>query len=52
MVVDLLRRAFDGSATLMVATLLDSRNVSQRDLEEIKRLIMERAPEKGQEEGR
>jgi BlaI family penicillinase repressor len=42
MVVDLLRRAFGGSAALMVATLLDSSDVSDKDVEEIKKLIADR----------
>ena len=42
LVTDLLRRAFGGSATLMVAALLDSREVNRRDVEKIKRLIVER----------
>jgi predicted transcriptional regulator len=46
MLGDLLKRAFGGSAALMVATLLEGGNVSRRELKEIKRLIAER------EEGR
>ena len=42
MVTDLLKRAFGGSAALMVASLMDSRAVSAKDVEEIKRLIVER----------
>ena len=38
-VQDILRRAFEGSATLMVAALLDSKDVNKNDIEEIKRLI-------------
>ena len=39
MVMDLLDRAFGGSAALMVASLLDSRAVRKKDIQEIKRLI-------------
>ena len=42
MVTDLLKRAFGGSAALMVASLMDSQAVSAKDVEEIKRLIVER----------
>ncbi len=42
LVTDLLRRAFGGSATLMVAALLDSREVDEKDMEKIKTLIAER----------
>ena len=42
---DLLSRAFDGSAAMMVAALLDTRPVSRRELEEIKRLIAQRERE-------
>ena len=45
MVVDLLRRAFGGSAALMVAALLDSRAISDSDIREIRRLIDEREGE-------
>ena len=45
MVLDLLKRAFGGSAALMVATLLDAEAVTQKDVEQIKKLIAER--EKG-----
>ncbi|MFO7956803.1 MAG: BlaI/MecI/CopY family transcriptional regulator [Candidatus Brocadiia bacterium] len=41
MVRDLLRRAFDGSASLMVAALLDASAASEDELDEIKRLIEE-----------
>lgn len=41
MVRDLVKRAFDGSASLMVAALFDGRGVSKRDLAEIKRLVAE-----------
>ena len=41
MLVDLLKRAFGGSAALMVASLLDTREVRRRDIEEIGRLIAE-----------
>ena len=40
-VQDILKRAFEGSPSLMVAALLDSRDVSRSDIEEIKRLIKE-----------
>ncbi len=39
LVVDLLCRAFGGSAALMVATLLDSRKIGKKDLDKIKKLI-------------
>ena len=42
MVRDLLSRAFSGSVTRMAAALLNSRDVSDGDIEEIKRLISER----------
>ena len=38
---DILKRAFAGSAPLMVAALLGSRGVKKGDIEEIKRLIAE-----------
>lgn len=38
---DLVERAFDGSATNLVAALLQSKMVSKRDLEKVKRLIAE-----------
>ena len=41
MLVDLLRRAFDGSAALLVASLLDIREVRSGDIKEIRRLIGE-----------
>ena len=41
MVRDLLKRAFGGSAPEMVAALLDSRNIKNGDIKEIKRLIKE-----------
>ena len=41
MVVDLLKRAFSGNASLMVAALIDSSAVRGRDIKEIKRLIEE-----------
>jgi len=46
MVVDLLKRAFGGSAALMVAALLDSRQVRCGDIREIKKLIAEREQER------
>ena len=42
MVLDLLDRAFGGSASLMVASLLDARSVRKKDIEAIKRLIADR----------
>ena len=38
-VQDLLKRAFDGSVTGLVATLLDERELPEEELTEIKRLI-------------
>jgi len=46
MLLDLVHRAFGGSPALMVASLLDSPQVSRDDLEKIKGLISER--EKGE----
>jgi len=46
MVVDLLKRAFSGKAALMVAALIDSNAVRDRDVEEIRELIASYA-EKG-----
>ena len=45
LVADFLERAFGGSAAMMVAALLDTRPVSRRELEEIKRLIAQREKE-------
>lgn len=45
MVGDLLRRAFDGAVTGMIAALLDGRTVDRRELDKIKRLIAERERE-------
>jgi len=45
LVLDLLRRAFDGSAALMVASLLDTKAVKAHDIEQIKKLIAERERE-------
>jgi len=42
MLLDLVDRAFRGSGALMVASLLGSRAVSDRDLKKIKRMIAER----------
>lgn len=42
MLADLLKRAYGGSAALLVASLLDSRQVRAKDLEEIRKLIAER----------
>ena len=39
LVTDLLKRAFGGSAGLMVATLIESGGVRRKDIKEIKRLI-------------
>lgn len=47
MVRDLAKRAFGGSAALMVAALLDSRRVSGEDIRKIKRLIEEREGREG-----
>jgi len=44
---DLLHRAFDGSGSLMVAALLDSLEVSNGEMREIRRLIEEREGRKG-----
>ncbi|GAH35065.1 unnamed protein product [marine sediment metagenome] len=46
LVADLRRRAFGGSAALMVATLLDSRSVGKKDIRKIKKLIAELEREK------
>jgi len=51
MVADLLKRAFGGSAPLMVATLLDTSAVDEEEIEEIKRLIAERESASGEGEG-
>ena len=48
MVQDLVTRAFGGSAALMVAALFDSKTLSERDLEDIKRLIAKHEKEEGQ----
>jgi predicted transcriptional regulator len=45
MVGDLLKRAFDGKAALMVAAMIEGRDVREEDLEEITRLIAERQKE-------
>lgn len=45
MVLDLLRRAFGGSAALMVTALLGTPAVSHKDIEEIRQLIGERRGE-------
>jgi BlaI family transcriptional regulator, penicillinase repressor len=42
---DILARMFGGSASLLVAALLDSRTVPEKDLETIERLIAERRKE-------
>ena len=46
MAVDLLKRAFGGSAALMVSALFDSRNVRESDIDEIRRLIEEHEDER------
>ncbi len=48
MVQDLVKRAFDGSAALMVAALFDSNTLNERDLKDIKRLIAKREKEEEQ----
>jgi BlaI family penicillinase repressor len=45
MVLDLVKRAFGGSAALMVSTLIDGLPLSEAELRRVKRLITER--EKG-----
>ena len=45
MVKDLVDRAFDGSAALMVAALVNSKNVGRKELAEIQRLIDRRERE-------
>ena len=45
MVGDLLRRAFGGAVTGMIAALLDGRTVDPREMDKIKRLIAERERE-------
>ena len=45
MIHDLLNRAFGGSPSLMVATLLDNRTVSDEDIGKIEQLIAERKKE-------
>jgi len=39
MVQDLLKRAFDGSVSLMVASLFDSRGIKDGDIDDVKRMI-------------
>ena len=39
MVQDLVKRAFGGSSALMVAALFDNKDINERDMREIKRLI-------------
>ncbi len=48
MVQDLVKRAFDGSAALMVAALFDSNTLNERDLKDIKRLIAKHEKEEEQ----
>ena len=48
MVQDLVKRAFDGSAALMVAALFDSNTLNDRDLKDIKRLIAKHEKEEEQ----
>jgi len=50
MVMDLVQRAFGGSAALMVAALVEGESVSDQELAQIKRLIAQR--EAGQEDTR
>ena len=45
MVKDMVQRMFGGSATLMVSSLFDAREVSAKEVREIKRLIAEREKE-------
>ena len=45
MIHDLLNRAFEGSPSLMVATLLDNRTVSDEDIGKIEQIIAERKKE-------
>ena len=45
MAEDLLKRAFGGSAALMVAALMESRAVDPQDLEAIKQMIAEKEKE-------
>lgn len=47
-VQDLVKRAFGGSAGLMVAALFDSNALNDRDLKEIKRLIAQHEKEEDQ----
>jgi predicted transcriptional regulator len=44
-VSDMVERAFDGSALGLVAALLDTRMVSEQDVEEVKTLLREREKE-------
>ena len=48
MVQDLVKRAFGGSAGLMVAALFDSNALNERELKEIKRLIAQHEKEEDQ----
>ena len=48
MVQDLVKRAFGGSASLMVAALFESKPMNERDLAEIKRLIAKHEQEEDQ----
>jgi len=45
MVGDLRRKAFGGSASLMIATLFDSRDISGKDLKKIEAIIAKRRKE-------
>jgi predicted transcriptional regulator len=47
MLLDLLKRAFDGSAALMVGTLIESRAVRDADVKEISKLLKARSSAKG-----
>ncbi len=42
LLVDLMRRAFDGSAYQMVSALIDTRSCSDEDIEKISRIIEQR----------
>jgi len=48
MVQDLITRAFGGSAALMVAALFDGKAISERDFEDIKRLVAEHEKDEDQ----
>lgn len=48
MVRDLVKRAFEGSPALMVASLFEGRSVSDRELQQIKKLIAARERKGGE----